>query len=58
MFNPPEIFDEGDDARERHTLDSERSLVTPFLEFVQGDSDRWASLDVVDLDPPTTFPPR
>ena len=32
--------------------------VTPFLEFMQGDGYGWASLDVVDLDPPTTFPPR
>ena len=57
MSNPSKKFDEGDSARERHALDSERPLaLTPLLEFLHGDGYRWASLDAADLDPPTTFP--
>lgn len=57
MSNPSKTFDEVDGARERHSLDSERPLaMTPVLESLHGDGHRWASFDVEDLDPPTTFP--
>jgi hypothetical protein len=58
MSNPPATFDEGDEARERSTPHSERPALTPLRELVHGDGQRSASLDVADLDPPTTFPPR
>jgi hypothetical protein len=58
MAGSPEIFADGDDVPEHRTFESERPLaVTTILETVHGDSDRWASPDVADLDPPTTFPP-
>lgn len=59
MCRPPEVFDEDDRTREQHTPDSERpSALTPLLELVRGDCYRCASLDFVDLDPPTTLPPH
>ncbi len=55
MSNSPKIF--ADDVNSEG-LQSERSpTLTPLLEFIHGDGYRWASLGVVDLDPPTTFPP-
>ena len=53
MSGSPELFDEDDDPRERPELAS-----TPALELARADGYRWASLDVVDLDPPTRFPPH
>jgi hypothetical protein len=58
MSNPPEIVDEGDKVRGRSTSNSERPALTPLWEAVHGDGHGWASLDVADLDPPTTFPSR
>ena len=57
MAGFPEIFDEEDHVLERRTLDSERPLMTPPRELLHGDGYRWASLDVADLDPPTSLPP-
>jgi len=59
MAGFPEIFEDGDDVRAHHTFESERPLaVTTVLEYVHGDSYRWASPDLADLDPPTRFPPE
>ena len=58
MASSPEHFDERDNAPDRDALESDRPLaLTSALESVHGDSFRWASMDVADLDPPTIFPP-
>jgi len=58
MAGSPENFDDNDDVRERGMRGSERPPAsTPLLESARADGYRWASLDVTDLDPPTTFPP-
>lgn len=59
MSSSREIFDEDGNAGDGLTLDSERPLAsTPLMELVRADGYRWASLDIVDLDPPTRVPPE
>jgi len=53
MSNSPDIFEEHDDMR----TPERPPTLTPLLESVRGDGYRWASLDVVDLDPPTPLLP-
>lgn len=55
MSNSPKIF--AADDIDREGLPAGSPALTPLHEFIHGDGYRWASLGVVDLDPPTTFPP-
>jgi hypothetical protein len=57
MSESPEIYDEYDNVREHGTPSERPPASTPLLESARADGYRWASLDVTDLDPPTTFPP-
>ena len=53
MSSSPEIFEENDEARAQRP-----PALTPLLESVRGEGYRWASLDIVDLDPPTPILPH
>ena len=57
MSGSPEIVDEDKLHEPRASTAEPRSALTPPLELARGDGYRWASLDVIDLDPPTFFPP-
>jgi hypothetical protein len=57
MSSFPEDFEEHDDVRDRKSAERPPTL-TPLQELTLADGYRWASLDVVDLDPPTWFPPQ
>ena len=52
MRSTPESLEENDDTRAQRP-----SALTPLFESVRGEGHRWASLDVVDLDPPMPIPP-
>jgi len=58
MSSPNEVFEDHDSIREEHAS-TERALelTTPLLQLTRAEGYRWAALDVVDLDPPTWFPP-
>ncbi len=58
MSNSPNTFDADDADRDSQSRAPERPALTPALEIMHGDGYRWASVDVMDLDPPTTFPPE
>jgi hypothetical protein len=56
MSSSPDVFEDREKLSERR---AERpAALTQVHEQSQGDGYRWASLDVVDLDPPTWFPER
>lgn len=58
MASSADHFDERDNAPDRDARESDRPVAsTTQLESMHGDSFRWASIDGVDLDPPTIFPP-
>ena len=53
-----EVFGEEDTFGPRASDSAERPpALTPLHELARGDGYRWASLDVEDLDPPTSLPP-
>ena len=54
MSSLPDVFEDRDGIRENPRLHA----LTPLLELTRGEGYRWASIDVVDLDPPTWFPPE
>ena len=59
MASYKESFGDVDNGREPRTLhDAQRAqLSTLPFEAARGDGFRWASLDVTDLDPPTSLLP-
>jgi hypothetical protein len=56
MSSSPETFEEDDIEPGARGADRPSAL-TPLLELAHGDGYRWASLDVIDLDPPTRLGP-
>lgn len=50
-----EVYEEDDNTR--MPLAERPPAVTPLQELARGDGYRSASLDVADLDPPTSLPP-
>jgi hypothetical protein len=57
MSNSPAIYEGRNDVGADRRLE-ERPVLTPAQELNLADGYRWASLEIVDLDPPTWFPPQ